>query len=75
MTPVTPKKWARRISHKSPRLAISPGVVQASHISVVNDQEVEIHALDILELLRDISSQLEAMHYYIQTHQKAEKLT
>ena len=62
-TPLTSKKRARRSSRKSPGPAVTPRLVQAGHIVVVNAQEEEIRALDILELLMDISSRLQAIEH------------
>ena len=58
--------------HKSPFPDIASGVVQASLITNVFRQE-ESQALDMLELLMDISSSLQATEYYIQTMEKTEK--
>ena len=60
MTPVTLKERAKRSSCKSPGPAVTPRVMQASHMTVDDNQE-EIRALDMLELLMDKSSRLQAM--------------
>ena len=49
--------------------------MRAGQVAIVNEQEDDKRVLDILELLLDISSHLQAMEHYIQTCEKAEKLT
>ena len=74
---MTSKKRARRKSHKLPGLEVTHGMAQASHVTGVDNQEDEICALDMLELLMDISSILQSMEHYIKCHdcEKEERIT
>ena len=70
-TPVTPKNRSRKNATKSPAsgLSSSPQNVQ---VDPGNHQEEGPHAPDMMELLLDISSRLQATEFYKQFKEKAD---
>ena len=69
MTPVKHNKTSKKNATKSPAAGASPGL-EAVAINPVDHQEEVMHTPDIMALLLDISSTLQATEFYIQSKQK-----